>query len=256
MNLSPFDQQCKELLDESPKQHSRSCFRSAFHHLERARAIADIDPAMAAFRGLTAEEEAASGLMHCLKERGYQNADRLKTRDHVHKNAIAPFLDVLGLFFAETIAAHVKKPALMLQGEGSERRLMLGLLMQVNGVDQWVHPIPPLNFSVTSEAKRLSYRRQIEALASHREVKNISGYIRAQANLRNQLLYASPQGYPGHVDLRPDFFEVRKVRVMVLVRAYLLVQPYQEQLSFVQDALDAFLAMLGELKENDLHEDV
>ena len=43
---------------------------------------------------------------------------------------------------------------------------------------------------------------------------------------------------------------------MALVRAYLLVQPYQEQLSFVQDALDAFLAMLGELKENDLHEDV
>ncbi|HEY3327421.1 MAG TPA: hypothetical protein VGK14_09640 [Novimethylophilus sp.] len=211
---------------------------------------------MAAFRGLTAEEEAASGFMHCLKERGYLNAERLNPKDHTHKNAIAPFLDVLGLFFAETTAAHVKKPALMLQDEGGERRLMLGLLMSVNGEDQWVHPIPPLNFTISSEDKRLSYRRQIEFLASHRGAKSISAYIRTQANLRNQLLYAGPEGYPGQVDLSPDFFEVRKVRVMALVRGYLLVQPYQERLSFVQDSLDAFLAMLGELKDHDLHEDV
>ena len=211
---------------------------------------------MAAFRGLTAEEEAASGFMHCLKERGYKNADRLKPKDHVHKNAVAPFLDVLGLFFAETIAAHVKKPALMFQGEGIERRLMLGLLMSVNGDDQWVHPVPPLNFTVSSEAKRLRYRKQIDALVSHRGAKSISAYIRAQANLRNQLLYAGPSGYPGLVDVSPDFFKTRQVRVMALVRGYLLVQPYQEQLSFVQDALDAFLAMLGVLTEHGLHEDV
>ena len=183
MQLSPFDQQCKDLLDESPKRFSRNCFRSAFHHLQSAERIAEIDPAMAAFRGITGEEEAASGFMHCLKERGYKNADRLKPKEHIHKNAIAPFLEVLGLFFAETISAHVKKPALMLKGEGNERRLMLGLLMPVNGEDIWVHPIPPLNFTVSSEAKRLSYRKQIDALVSHRGAKNISAHIRAQANL-------------------------------------------------------------------------
>jgi hypothetical protein len=256
MQLSPFDQNCKDLLDAMPKRYSKHCFRSAFNHLECAQRIADIDPIMAAFRGLTAEEEAASGFMHCLKERGYTNAERLKPRDHVHKNAIAPFLDVLGLFFAETTAAHVKKPALMLQGEGDERRLMLGLLMEVNGEDQWVHPIPPLNFTISSDEKRLSYRQQIEFLASHRGAKNISVYIREQANLRNKLLYAGPEGYPGHVDLSGDFFTVRQTRVMALVRGYLFVQPYQERLSFVQDALDAFLAMLGELKDHDLHEDI
>jgi hypothetical protein len=256
MHLSTFDQQCRDLFEASPKRYSRSCFRSAFHHLECAGKIAEIDPTMAAFRGLTAEEEAASGLMHCLKERGYANADRLKPREHVHKNAIAPFLDVLGLFFAETIAAHTKKPALMLQGEGAERRLRLRLLMSVNGEDQWAFPEPPLNFTVTSEAKRLSFRRQIESLVSFRGAKSISAHIRAQANLRNQLLYAGPESYPAGVDLPVNFFEVRKVRVMALVRAYLLVQPYKEQLTFVQDALDAFLAMLGELKDHDLHDDV
>lgn len=256
MRLSPFDQQCRDLVNQSPKRFSRSCFRSAFHHLECAEKIADIDPAMAAFRGLTAEEEAASGFMHCLKERGYKNSDRLKTKDHVHKNAIVPFLDVLGLFFADNMFDYVKKPALMLQGEGLNRRLMLGLLMSVNGEDQWVHPIPPLNFTVSCEAKRLSYRMQIDALVKCRGAKSISAYIRAQANLRNRLLYAGPDGYPGLVDLAPDFFKTRQVRVMALVRGYLLVQPYQEQLSFVQDALDAFLAMLGELKDHGLHEDI
>lgn len=254
--FTPFDRSCKELLDLSPKRHSRSCYRSALHHLEMAERLLEIDSAMAAFRGLTAEEEAASGFMHCLKERGYQNAEKLKPRDHVHKNAIAPFLDCLGLFFAETIAAHIKQPALMLQGEGEDRRLMLGLLINVNGQDQWAHPIPPLNFTVTTDAMRLSFRRQMEFLADHRGATSISAYIKDQANTRNRLLYAGPDGYPHKVELNPDYLATRTVRVMALVRAYLLVQPYKEHLTFVQDSLDAFLAMLGELKEHDLHENV
>ena len=256
MNLSPFDSRCKELLESLPKRYSRNCFRSAFHHLEMAQLIAKHDPAMAVFRGLTAEEEACSGLMHCLKERGYKNADLLKPRDHVQKNAIAPFLDVLGLFSAEAFHAHVKKPALRLDGEGAARRLMLDLLMDVNGVDQWVHPIPPLNFNITLDGKPPSYRDQIDAFASQRNVKNMLEHIRAQANQRNQLLYASPDGYPSGADLNDSFLEARKVRVFALVRAYLLIQPYNEKFIFVQDSLDAFLAMLGRLNVSDLHQDV
>lgn len=256
INFSPFDEQCKGLLAESPKRYSKICFRSALYHLECADKIADIDPAMAAFRGLTAEEEAASGFMHLLKERGYLNADKLKPKEHVHKNAIAPFFDVLGLFFSETIAAHVKKPALLLHGEGGERRLILGLLMSVNGEDLWIYPDPPLNFEVKSDAKALSFRRQIDALVAHRGEKDIATYIRTQANLRNQLLYARPEGYPTHFELAPDFFEVRRVRVMALIRAYLLVQPYAETLTFVQDSLDAFLKMLGALKDSGLHDEL
>lgn len=218
-----------------------------------AERLLEIDSVMAAFRGLTAEEEAASGFMHCLKERGYQNADKLNPWDHVHKNAITPFLDSLGLFFAETIDAYVNKPALKLQGEGKDRRLMLGLFINVNGHDQWAYPIPPLNFTVTTDEKRLSFQRQIDFLSEHRWEKNILAYIKDQANTRNQLLYARPDGYRYQGELNPDYLATRTVRVMALLRAYLLVQPYKERLTFVQDSLNAYLVMIGKLKENDLN---
>ena len=41
-----------------------------------------------------------------------------------------------------------------------------------------------------------------------------------------------------------------------MLRAYLLIEPYEEPQPFVQDSLGAFLAMLGTLKLDNLHEDV
>ena len=251
---SPFDKRCLDLLDASPKRQSRHCLRSALHHLDCATRLRGIDNAMAAFRGLTAEEEAASGFMHCLKERGYENAQRLKPRDHVHKNAITPFLDVLGLFFHETIRGQLAdEPVLRLDGEGAETKLLIALPMLVDGETKLVQPIPPFSFSVTSASRPLSYRRQIDEFVRNRGAKSISDHLRAQANLRNELLYAGPNGYPSDVDLPDEFFDTRRVRVMALIRGYLLVQPYAEKLPFVQDALNAFLAMLGALPEHDLH---
>lgn len=256
MQLAKFDQQCRDMLDESPSRHSRNCLRSALNHLEMAEKILELDPMMAAFRGLTAEEEAASGLMHCLKEKGYINSNYLKPKDHFHKNGISPFLDVLGRFFAENFQAHVKKPVFKLEGEGQNRRLMLGFQMEMLGAEKLVYPIPPLNFSVSINSKRFSYKSQIDFLADHHGAKSISDYIRDQANVRNKLLYAGPDGYPGHVELHVDFFKTRLTRVLALLRGYLLIQPYSERLTFVQDSQDAFLAMMGQLKDHDLHDGV
>jgi hypothetical protein len=241
------------MLEASPNRHSRHCLRSALHHLERADALIDIDTAMAAFRALTAEEEAATSLMLCLKERGYRNADRLKPKDHVQKNAISPFLDVLGLSFSKSIGAYLGQPVLKLEGEGDERRLMIGLPI-IGREDEWAFPQPPLNFTVKVDGKPLSYRPEIEHLVATRGRKNIIEYLREQANQRNKLLYAGPHGYPREVTVPPGFFEHRKIRVLALLRAYLLVEPYDEHLSFVQDALDAFLTMVGALNDSDLHE--
>lgn len=128
--------------------------------------------------------------------------------------------------------------------------------MTIEGEDKWVYPLPPLNFIVTTEDKKLSYKKQIDFLAEHRGAKNISEYIRNQANFRNKLLYASPEGYPTHISKVSENLQDRQVRVLALVRGYLLIQPYPEHLTFVQDSLDAFLAMLGELKEHDLHREL
>ena len=256
MELTGFDKNCIQLVDDAPSRRSRHCFRSALKHVELAEVLVTIDPAMAIFRGITAEEEAASGLMFCLQELGYANAEKLNPRNHVHKSAMIPFFRVLGSFFQETIGTNGLKPIFHIQTEGRERRLTVAIPLQINGAALNAYPIPPLNFSVKSEGRSPSYRRQIEQHAQSAGFSNMTSYVKREANLRNQLLYASSEGYPAVSEVNPSFLAVRQAHVMALLRAYLFIFPYPERQPFVQDALDAFLVMLGRLEAHDLHAEV
>jgi hypothetical protein len=119
-----------------------------------------------------------------------------------------------------------------------------------------VYPVPPLNLMVTSDERRISYKRQIAAFVETQGARDISTHIREQANLRNQILYAGPNGYPNISSLKPEFFTIRQRRIFALLKAYLFIYPYKERQPFVQDALDAFLAMLGIIDTHDLHDEV
>lgn len=218
--------------------------------------IVSIDPIMAAFRAITAEEEAASGLMHCLKERDYKNAGKLDPRSHVHKNAVPPFVDSLGIFFAETLNDTIDGKKLLIDETGVEPRLIINLHIKGTPKNHWLSPIPPLNFSVSVDGRKVSYKAQMAQLATSRNADSILTYIRQQANTRNKLLYASPEGYPSDIVLGKQHLRNRTSHVFALVRAFLLIQPYREPLQFVQDTLNAFLAMLGVLKEHQLYDEL
>jgi len=110
LDLTSFDQSCFELLEALPRTQSRASMRSAINHLRRAEVLFPIDRPMAAFRCYTAEEEAASGLMHCLKERRYANAERLNPRNHIQKNAVIPFFSILRSFTTSHSALMVSNP--------------------------------------------------------------------------------------------------------------------------------------------------
>lgn len=211
---------------------------------------------MAAFRGITAEEEAASGLFHALKFRGYKNAALLNPRNHVHKSAVTPFLNVLGAFFDEFSETEKLKPRLHIKEESGVKELHIALAVVVNGDEHWAYPIPPLNFSVTSDGKPPSYKKQIERFLTAQNASNILNYVKEQANQRNQVLYAGPDGYPVISKLQDDFFVLRKRRVMAMAMAYLLIEPYDEIQPFVQNALDAFLVMLKKVENEFLHAEV
>ena len=77
----------------------QACFGDhVFRNMIRASKLKGIDPEMAAFRALTAEEEAASALIHSLKWHRYKLSEQLKPRDHIQKAAVYPFfLAVEGL---------------------------------------------------------------------------------------------------------------------------------------------------------------
>lgn len=245
MELTGFDQSCLELLDQSPQTQSRACLRSAINHLKRAEAIMSIDRPMAVFRCYTAEEEAASGLMHCLKERQYANSDRLRPRNHVHKNAVIPFLTILKKFFDESLGVHGVEPEIQLREVDSRRRLFLAVPIVVNGEPTSFLPDPPLNFSVSNQARRVSYNKHIDDYVRSHGAKDVDNHLRDLANKRNLVLYAGPNGYPADIEITGKFFPAYGARVLAMVRAYLLIQPHAEQQSYVQDSLHSFLGMLG-----------
>ena len=186
--FTTFQGNCIELLSTLPKRHSLHCFRSALRHLELAKNLLAVDPAMAIFRGVTAEEEAASGLMHCLRELHYAEADRLNPRNHVHKHALFPFMRIVGLFFGQIFENKLKEYHLHIKEEEGHRRLMLAFPISIGGESQWAYPLPPLNFGVkvgTPETPP-SYKSQISAFVSAKGAKNIRTYLKKEANLRNE----------------------------------------------------------------------
>lgn len=248
-----FESVCIELLDSLPKRHSKNCFRSALHHLEKATHLSNIDPAMAIFRGITAEEEAASGLMYCLRECNYLDAKRLNPRKHIHKHALIPFLRIVGLFHGQLFEKSLKEYRLDVKEEDGQKRLMLAFPIVHAGTRQWAYPIPPLNVgvSVGASATPPSYQTQISAYVEANGAKDILSYLKNEANLRNKILYASPAGYPTVPEPNPEFLHKKVSHVFILLQTYLLIAPYAERQRYVQDALGAFLTMVGALEQQE-----
>lgn len=246
-----FQKNCIELIDSMPKKQSRHCFRSALRHLELAQALTAQDPGMAIFRGITAEEEAASGLMFCLRELKYPGSENLRPHNHVQKHALFPFLKIVGLFFGQALKDFLKSYRLHIKEEKGHRRLMLAFPLLVESEENWAYPMPPLNFGIKvgKNSAPLSYEKQITEYLAARGANSIRTYLKKEANLRNEVLYAGPSGYPEVRDLKPEFLQEKAAHVVVLLQAYLLIGPYDEVQPYVGDALGAFTVMIGGMEQ-------
>lgn len=77
---------------ESLKGSSGSCIKSAMYHVEKAEILSGVDPEMAIFRLITAEEEAATSILLMLKEHGYEGAKELNKNNHLHKQCLYPYI--------------------------------------------------------------------------------------------------------------------------------------------------------------------
>ncbi len=207
---------------------------------------------MAIFRAITAEEEAASGIMRCLMEMEYPASEALNPHDHAHKHAVFPFMQVLGLFFGQTLSNHFTSYKLHIKEEDGAKRLMLALDMIINGEARLAYPIPPLNFGVknpdTDEAPDYSF--QINQLVAAKGKDTVKAFLKKEANLRNEILYAGPDGYPVIPSLHVDFLTERRSRVLAMINLYLVLFPYPEHQPFVTQALASFIKMLQQLKRS------
>ncbi|MBN9430701.1 MAG: hypothetical protein J0H09_29770 [Burkholderiales bacterium] len=253
MSLSPlieFDSECVNLLNGAPRTHSVHCFRSALYHLERSEALRDVDPAMAGFRAITSEEEAASGLIRCLQELGYARSKELNPHDHVHKHALYPFLEIIGSFFSETLGRIFTSFELRIEEVEGKQRLRLATEMQTEAGPLRAYPIPPLGFTVRDGVTKqpIDYAIQIDGFIKANGASSIREFLKGEANFRNRLLYANPNGYPTVERLGESFILIRRQRVMVMLKAFLLLYPYSEHQLYASQAVASLADLLSQIK--------
>lgn len=269
------------------KRRSAHSAQHAVYHLNKAWQLREVDSQMAAFRAITAEEEAATAVFLVLREKGYAGADRINFRDHLAKQALYPFVEeVLALLRP---ARDLVRPKLQIRRDDGKTRL--DILYSLPGRDETFWSIPPLGIiaipdtvqgltpeeviglpqiltefrceigkaSSVGEVNREEMRAATINLAEILEARlsakaNAAGYkeivrqLREQANLRNRLLYASSEGYPGGVRDIETVLRTRKARTFRLLYLYCLLFPHNEPSILTQQSLSAFLVVLGSLK--------
>ena len=161
-------------------------------------------------------------------------------------------MHVLELFFGQTLAKHFSKFTLHIREVDGATRLTLALNMEIDGEAQLAYPIPPLNFGVTYQGTGIApdYSFQIDQLVKAKGKANVKAFLKSEANVRNEMLYAGPDGYPIIHSLDAGFLVERRRRVLAMINLYLLVSPYEEHQPFVTQALASFVKMLQQLKRS------
>ena len=221
---------------------------AAFIHLSFAHRIKDLDPAMAIFRAITAEEEAATALLRALQIRVYDEPKELRPRDHLQKAAVYPYLCAIAKHTSHLRMSGVKDVRFgMLKGEGIAR-LQLAFLLDGDNDGNYVRANPPLNLRIREAGDVVNYQKYFRELISPSGVEDIRKYLDIKKNQRNLLLYASPQGLrnPGPV-ADPTLLDY-KYRVMTILKATLLIWPYKEVQPFAKEAVHSFLGLVGRLR--------
>ena len=242
-----FDRELANCINDSAKGYAKQCARSANHHLELAWKIKDLDPEMAIFRAITAEEEAASAIFIALKDKGYDNAKKIKFKRHSYKQALEPFIRSIS-FFSEKWSKEPGFPfgknfRLSIEGEDKNKKLTLSLYFK----DGMVTAIPPLGFTISLNGLPYHFENELNSLTSGQNKNDIINHINKRANLRNEVLYAQSAGIPKITSNIENHIKKRKNIVFMLLKIYGLIYPYNEKALFVQQALNSFLIMMGDI---------
>jgi hypothetical protein len=253
--LSVLDRAIADVVAVMPQPAKWPAFNS-LRHLNRAWKLRGIDEDMALFRAITAEEEASSALFLSLKRRGYRGADMLKRTRHDHKSAVVPFMKAIAHTMS-SYAASVAEMQLHLDPEYKPPRLVFRFRFvdPKSGKQLWGYPQPPLNF--LSSRKSLEqqfveeFREGVEAIVNSSSAKDLIAFVKDRADFRNRILYAKDHGY---IDISFDFdrmFSEYQKNVFMVLKAYLMIDPYREKQQFVQQALDAFLLHLKSIPRDE-----
>lgn len=227
------------------------CGRSAFRHMRRAWEIKDIAPELAAFSMITAEEEAATAIILCLKSRGYPGADKLNHQSHPHKLSITPFLLSAAEIFE--LLDYAMPEIKISEGKDTYKVILRVDANKLFGfkteTKQFVEPVPPLHFVINDGSGPLDFTKRFSEFTEGKGFDSIVSFVTHEANFRNKLLYASDTGI-AHVRLPEGFFAARVHRVTNLFVILLLIAQSPEKQLFVCQCLDALLQIHRKINES------
>jgi len=242
---SDFDRSLVQMVKASAPRGQYSA-RSAIRHIDKAAAIAELDPEMAAFRAITAEEESATAIFHALRRHKYLGSEQLQPHDHLQKNAVRPFCLAVSELIERVHTSFNLNPSFSVDKEDGELRMGTRFhAAGVGGGDRWAMPQPPLNMAISAgdpaSAMQLhDFTEQLQEIADNQHAFHIRVYLKQRANARNEILYASATGLPS-VILNKFLEEQRRV-VQINLRLFLLIDQYPEHQLLAKQALRAFLS--------------
>lgn len=261
MEFTPFQKTTIEALDDCSGS-VKHCAKNAILHLEKAWKIRGIDPEMAVFRGITAEEEAASSLFYCLKNHRYKNSEKLLFNQHPYKLGLYPFLQGIGRFLGDLLSQEdTSFDKFQLRHTDQAGRKAIELLLNMPTLDLTGRPIPPLHFTVSYQetGEVCTFESNFKALTEGTGFDDSLKYIKAKAKQRNRLLYAESSGRPLIVGNIEGYLEDQKKKVMVYLIIVLMIDPWEKEEGrslFVQQALDSYLLLLQRISAHEIHQPI
>lgn len=219
-------------------------FESAFHHMDQAALIFDLDREMASFRAITAEEEAATALMLAIKSKRYAGADKFNPRNHHHKVAV----EACVMAIAQRLAPILKTYRATFNFEKPRIDINIPLSnMNVRGGESFgLQLVEPLGLLHSREgiAEDAVFNDAIAKLAEGNDLAGARRFIAERANSRNTLLYASDTRLPESKATRESLSQ-RKDLTLILLALTVMVLQARTQQPMVKQAIPAFLRMIS-----------
>lgn len=169
--------------------------QNALHHIDTALELLPVDRAMASFRAISGEEEAASSIIKAIQLRKYPGSERMLPSNHAHKAAIT----LCAAAIQNHLAGGVKNVRLELNYANPRIDVKIPLsefnVKLTNGADVEICLVEPLDIVSSmgdKAAEQLSViDRALQKLAEEEQFSAAKQMVKTHANTRNKLLYAS-----------------------------------------------------------------
>jgi len=255
LNFSEFENATIKAIEDC-RGAVKNCAKNSIQHLRKANIIKEIDKEMAVFRAITAEEEAAASLFFSLKNCQYKNANHISFKLHTHKQALYPFIQSVSIFI-ERVSKLNEFPftdfnLTHIENDG-RRAIKMGL--KIKNQDKIAEPVPPLHFKMFSDVSGpITFENEFREIVNNQMFNDIMKYIKKVANQRNLLLYANNSGVSKIESDLDKYLYIQKRKVFIILNTLLMIDPWKNEgkALFVQQALDAFLIILGKIDRSDM----